>query len=81
MLLLALPSPQRTLGTLPVSTEESMIGLLHLVKNTVSKYFEVDANFEAAESNHTAIDPSIINQDMEVEEDSCLCGNCGSFWD
>ena len=56
-----------------------MIGMLHLVKNTASKYFEVDANFEAAESNHTAIDPSIINQDMEVEEDSCLCGNCGSF--
>ena len=57
------------------------LGLLHLVKNTASKYFEVVANFEAAESNHTAIDPSIINQDMEVEEDSCLCGNCGSFWD
>uniref|UniRef100_A0A6N2KHM0 USP domain-containing protein n=1 Tax=Salix viminalis TaxID=40686 RepID=A0A6N2KHM0_SALVM len=56
-----------------------MIGMLHLVKNTVSEYFEVDANFEAAKSNHTAIDPSIINQDMEVEEDSCLCGNCGSF--
>uniref|UniRef100_A0A6N2N4G8 USP domain-containing protein n=1 Tax=Salix viminalis TaxID=40686 RepID=A0A6N2N4G8_SALVM len=72
VLLLALPSPQRTLGTLPASTKESMIGLLHLVKNKASKYFEVDANFEAAKSNHTAIDPSIINQDMEVEEDSFL---------
>eukprot|EP00258_Populus_trichocarpa_P030258 XP_024446277.1 ubiquitin carboxyl-terminal hydrolase 18-like [Populus trichocarpa] len=53
------------------------LGLLHLVKNTASKYFEVDANFEAAESNHTVIDPSIVNQAMEAEEDSLRCVNCG----
>ena len=53
------------------------LGLLHLVKNTASKYFEVDANFEAAESNHTVIDPSIVNQAMEAEMDSLRCVNCG----
>ncbi|KAJ6924992.1 ubiquitin carboxyl-terminal hydrolase 18-like [Populus alba x Populus x berolinensis] len=55
------------------------LGLLHLVKNTASKYFEVGANFEAAESSHTAIDPNIINQAVEAEEDSSICGNCGGF--
>nr|TKS04970.1 hypothetical protein D5086_0000138520 [Populus alba] len=48
-------------------------GLLHLVKNTASKYFE------AAESNHTVIDPCTVNQAMEAEEGCCRCVNCGSF--
>ena len=48
------------------------LGLLHLVKNTASKYFE------AAESNHTVIDPCIVNQAMEAEEDSLRCVNCGN---
>ncbi|KAJ6856104.1 hypothetical protein NC651_037851 [Populus alba x Populus x berolinensis] len=39
------------------------LGLLHLVNNTASKYFE------AAESNHTVIDPCIV----------CRCVNCGTF--
>ena len=54
------------------------LGLLYLVKNTASKYFEVDASFEAAESNHTVIDPSIVNQAMEAEEGSFRCVNCGN---
>ncbi|KAF9661996.1 hypothetical protein SADUNF_Sadunf18G0007300 [Salix dunnii] len=54
------------------------LGLLYLVKNTASKYFEVDASFEAAESNHTVIDPSIVNQAMETEEGSFRCVNCGN---
>ncbi|KAG5225134.1 ubiquitin carboxyl-terminal hydrolase [Salix suchowensis] len=55
------------------------LGVLYLVKNTASKYFEVDASFEAAESNHTVIDPSIVNQAMEAEEGSFRCVNCGNF--
>ena len=31
------------------------VGLLHLVKNTASKYFEVDANFESTTPRDTAI--------------------------
>jgi ubiquitin carboxyl-terminal hydrolase 36/42 len=49
------------------------LGLLHLVKNTASKYFK------AAESNHTVIDPCIVNQAREAEEGCCRCVNCGSF--
>ena len=31
------------------------VGLLHLVKNTASKYFEVDANFESTPPRDSAI--------------------------
>ncbi|GAV77829.1 UCH domain-containing protein/zf-MYND domain-containing protein [Cephalotus follicularis] len=43
------------------------LGLLHLVKNTASKYFEVDANF----------DDRSTNQPMPLEPDDAVCASCG----
>lgn len=49
-------------------------GLLYVVKNTASKYFEVDANFEGTDRNRTVM-PSIP---MEADDISCaVCGNPG----
>ncbi|KAJ0091249.1 hypothetical protein Patl1_12663 [Pistacia atlantica] len=50
-------------------------GLLHLVKNTASKYFEVDANFEGTDRNrHVMSSISIENDDS-----SCVvCANPGT---
>lgn len=56
-------------------------GLLHLVKNTASKYFEVDANFEGGtttdRSNRHAMSSSVP---LDSSDDlSCIvCGNPGS---
>ncbi|KAE8099908.1 hypothetical protein FH972_017852 [Carpinus fangiana] len=50
------------------------VGLLHLVKNTASKYFEVDANFEAGEGepSHRAPMPGVLTDDPTV------CANCNN---
>ncbi|EXB74929.1 Ubiquitin carboxyl-terminal hydrolase 19 [Morus notabilis] len=52
------------------------VGVLHLVKNTASKYFEVDANFEGggggAHSDRTPM-PGVL-----VDDCACVvCGNSG----
>lgn len=56
-------------------------GLLHLVKNTASKYFEVDANFEGGtttdRSNGHAMSSSVPSGSSD--DLSCIvCGNPGS---
>lgn len=52
------------------------VGLLHLVKNTASKYFEVDANFEAGggegERSHRHPMPDVLIQDNSI------CANCAN---
>ncbi|XP_040998468.1 ubiquitin carboxyl-terminal hydrolase 18-like [Juglans microcarpa x Juglans regia] len=49
------------------------VGLLHLVKNTASKYFEVGANFEAAgDRSDPAPMPGVLM------DDSFVCANCGN---
>ncbi|KAJ8758803.1 hypothetical protein K2173_000524 [Erythroxylum novogranatense] len=63
------------------------LGLLHLVKNTASKYFEVDAGFEgggrgggganggrAGGNADRSLAEGVVS--METAEDSC-CSNCG----
>lgn len=52
-------------------------GLLHLVKNTASKYFEVDANFEGGggidhQSDRTQMPGVLINDPV-----CAVCGNPG----
>ncbi|KAL5559571.1 hypothetical protein UlMin_035782 [Ulmus minor] len=50
------------------------VGLLHLVKNTASKYFEVDANFEGGEPVDRTSMPG-----MHMEDLACVvCGNPAS---
>ncbi|XP_059645667.1 ubiquitin carboxyl-terminal hydrolase 18-like [Cornus florida] len=53
-------------------------GLLHLVKNTLSKYFVVDANFES--SDHQASLDSDLNMPGVIGTgDTCVvCGNLGT---
>lgn len=49
------------------------VGLLHLVKNTASKYFEVDASFEGDPSGRTPM-PGVL-----MEDAACVvCGDSGS---
>ncbi|KAG8636438.1 ubiquitin carboxyl-terminal hydrolase 18 isoform X2 [Manihot esculenta] len=55
------------------------LGLLHLVKNTASKYFEVDANFEGGGGGSTYRNRSVPTIHMETEGSSCAnCGNHGT---
>ncbi|KAJ9167611.1 hypothetical protein P3X46_019228 [Hevea brasiliensis] len=55
------------------------LGLLHLVKNTASKYFEVDANFEGGGGGTTYQNSSVPSIHMEMEDSSCAnCGNHGT---
>lgn len=61
-------------------------GLLYLVKNTASKYFEVDANFEASSGGATAgrSDGTDCNSmsggggDSTADAVCVVCGNLGS---
>lgn len=48
------------------------VGLLHLLKNTASKYFEVDANFEGGgdHTDRTAM-PGVLMDDLAC----VVCGN------
>ncbi|KAF3446138.1 hypothetical protein FNV43_RR11317 [Rhamnella rubrinervis] len=50
------------------------VGLLHLLKNTASKYFEVDANFEGGgdHTDRTAM-PGVLMDDLAC----VVCGNSG----
>ena len=48
------------------------VGLLHLVKNTASKYFEVDANFEGDSTTDR-------NPMSGVLMDDSACVVCGKF--
>ncbi|PON73149.1 Ubiquitinyl hydrolase [Parasponia andersonii] len=48
------------------------VGLLHLVKNTASKYFEVDASFEGDPSDRTPM-PAVLMDDLAC----VVCGNSG----
>ncbi|PON61618.1 Ubiquitinyl hydrolase [Trema orientale] len=48
------------------------VGLLHLVKNTASKYFEVDASFEGDPSDRTPM-PGVLMDDLAC----VVCGNSG----
>ncbi|CAN1341652.1 Ubiquitin carboxyl-terminal hydrolase 19 [Linum perenne] len=53
-------------------------GLLYVVKNTASRYFEVDASFESAggTADRNRVVPVTT---MESPEDSSSCDNCGKF--
>lgn len=64
-----------------------LFGLLHLVKNTASKYFEVDANFEAsgggpagrgAGGGGDGGDCNSMSGDSMAETVCVVCGNLGS---
>ncbi|KAI4316436.1 hypothetical protein L6164_024415 [Bauhinia variegata] len=48
------------------------VGLLHLVKNTASKYFEVDANFEGEQPSDRTSMPGVLMDDS-------VCAVCGNF--
>ncbi|KAI4337216.1 hypothetical protein L6164_015661 [Bauhinia variegata] len=48
------------------------VGLLYMVKNTASKYFEVDANFEGEQPNDRTPMPGVLMDDS-------VCAVCGSF--
>lgn len=49
-------------------------GLLHLIKNTASKYFEVDANFEGTDRNNR----HAMSSSLPVEKDDFSCVVCGN---
>ncbi|KAJ7966328.1 Ubiquitin carboxyl-terminal hydrolase [Quillaja saponaria] len=50
------------------------VGLLHLVKNTASKYFEVDANFEGDHPSDRSPMPGAL-----MDNSTCaVCGNSGT---
>ncbi|KAF5748095.1 hypothetical protein HS088_TW04G00044 [Tripterygium wilfordii] len=54
-------------------------GLLHLVKNTASKYFEVDANFEGGEKGSDRGGNTMPGIPMKEDLPSCaVCGSPGS---
>ncbi|XP_022138788.1 ubiquitin carboxyl-terminal hydrolase 18-like [Momordica charantia] len=65
-----------------------LFGLLHLVKNTASKYFEVDANFEASGGGPAGRgarggggdggDCNSMSGDSMAETVCVVCGNLGS---
>ncbi|KAJ7958440.1 Ubiquitin carboxyl-terminal hydrolase [Quillaja saponaria] len=50
------------------------VGLLHLVNNTASKYFEVDANFEGERLSERTPMPGVLMADS-------VCATCGNFGD
>ncbi|KAM6541955.1 hypothetical protein CsatB_006402 [Cannabis sativa] len=47
------------------------VGLLYLVKNTASKYFEVGANFEGGDSTDRSSMPGVLLEDLAC----AVCGN------
>ncbi|XP_062101166.1 ubiquitin carboxyl-terminal hydrolase 18 [Humulus lupulus] len=49
------------------------VGLLHLVKNTASKYFEVGANFEGGDTTDRSPMPGVLLEDLAC----VVCGNSG----
>ncbi|XP_044472071.1 ubiquitin carboxyl-terminal hydrolase 18-like [Mangifera indica] len=49
-------------------------GLLHLVKNTASKYFEVDANFEGTDRNRH----DLMSSSIPIENDDFSCVVCAN---
>ncbi|KAH7573998.1 hypothetical protein JRO89_XS03G0236600 [Xanthoceras sorbifolium] len=55
-------------------------GLLHLVKNTASKYFEVDANFEGSSDRNrrrTAMPPPVPMAESADDPSCVVCGSPG----
>ncbi|XP_050216896.1 ubiquitin carboxyl-terminal hydrolase 18 isoform X2 [Mercurialis annua] len=54
------------------------IGLIHLVKNTASKYFEVGANFEGGEGGAASRIPAHRNHSPLMDSDHLSCANCGN---
>jgi ubiquitin carboxyl-terminal hydrolase 36/42 len=75
MLVSAVPLDQNWFLQLLLTVFVIAVGLLHLVKNTASKYFEVDANFEAGgggEPSHRPPMPGVLTDDHAV------CANCNN---